>query len=1477
MTSVPSAPTRPPPIFRPPRALPPNVKSETIPEVKIENAVRELDDELAPPAKRRKTETFSNISSPAVITAGENKSSQEDLSDAQATELSGGPWRLTESLLASSLEKVSVEDELPPLPTRPWQYPSIAKPKQDLKPTGRVRKNVPIPNTPDKLEPPSEACRFGKSALAGFFPWTGKHPEDVLSEPNARHGYFDRPPNPPEKEMGSAKNALFGVFKHRSGLETLSVLLGLALERKCKTGLLSSTSNFRPPPRVTLTEAKRKAWLADLANAEVPLRRLSRTIPQGIRGQSLLEQCLGNLIPITRALWFIKCVGANEIRTLKRKGPGGAVTGGSEVKWLKEWTSFVAYFLEALLQQSVDLDWKRNIQYAMRLVSQLYLENLVDRDAFLDWILRAFAAADHNRTPFFLLLVQMYLPDIVRFRRRSKRLASSLVDKLELTTKAGDEVLLPLTARLKGILRKFVMDRPVCFIMPERWPQCKVILQTCLDLVNAAQRKLFEYIELHNVRTAASPHEQGNDSSTPQQAIIKLLDHSKTPYHAKSIVAECNTVCPDMNLRLSTVLRWATSRYRTSSHALYLATRLLRIWEREGDDVESALFAFMADSKTHTTDHASLKHLVAELSRSRLFSIGNYLQWIIVRGGARPGTFMDSAFTLKRTSASEETEVVPQTCNDPSQLLTEISLQHLPDHARSLRKLVLARAGFRADSERDVIHHCQLFLSRKLPEATDYDMISEAKDKPELSVPPWSSLSWSVKCDTSALLLDFVKLRCDVDKDSLQTLRPQNRFTAEEFFIVREILEKMDDLTVLADVLGFATKVPQESLLASVVDTIARHADTLSAIGAFSDLQEKSCRTYLALRPSKLSMATLATSMLGMNGRHLTRTIPIRLLQQDLVQGDRGSAVAACSPFSDGVAESLQQAGSHFFDDFERILQTGTKMNTQTMNKLFAVLIERIEKQDPNGDHLNDLRVLCQLLARLSLCRVSQSTVLITDWVKKQMRQGSWPTTRALLIGLVGTGCLKFGIIMQCASEVAKDNTTQKSNIAALIKSLFTRQVDESEPINYRFETERMQHIKENTIESLEVLSKMNSSDILSGIIQEIVESSIEAISTTPVPPLKDVPDLVRGCLQRQAENTLRGDDLKSHDERLGGKDVVALVDDFSYPLCKLNLRLQMHSAETGQGEELGEAFFTIASNSWTPDNLTQQWSSLLSAAGPEAARYVRAHAEDAFFTTLPQFLQSRSVVVPFDMPGSSVEVSTKYLDIAFAAGDAISGQYTSVMTAQLIEKLSLIHRMLSNTSTFAVSPMATSTPIPGLGLTPAAPTPSLPSPDTIAIVSQYLPLLLRMTCLQRLSTNTSPAILTKAAQQEHIKLAVLLTTLALHPTLKTTELPSRILAVVSTLVTQPQFTEEMHIYCAKLLKDKLRDPRVMFLFGSVNLCGTASVKDVGQGLQLHKESTAARVGEWKNWVRDWEVIEPSGGGEGSSWVGLGLFEARWV
>lgn len=86
----------------------------------------------------------------------------------------------------------------------------------------------------------------------------------------------------------------------------------------------------------------------------MPLRRLSRTIPHGIKNRVLLDQCALKEVPIERAIWLAKCVGANEIRASKRKGAPGTVSLGGEARWLKEWTSCVVQFLETAMAGSSD-------------------------------------------------------------------------------------------------------------------------------------------------------------------------------------------------------------------------------------------------------------------------------------------------------------------------------------------------------------------------------------------------------------------------------------------------------------------------------------------------------------------------------------------------------------------------------------------------------------------------------------------------------------------------------------------------------------------------------------------------------------------------------------------------------------------------------------------------------------------------------------------------------------------------------------------------------------------------------------------------------------------------------------------------------------------------------------------------------------------------------------------------------------------
>jgi hypothetical protein len=73
-----------------------------------------------------------------------------------------------------------------------------------------------------------------------------------------------------------------------------------------------SPSTFKIPMRVTLNDAKRQAWFADLANPNVPLHKLGKSVPHGAKGHDLLDLLHLNNVAIPRAVWFLRVFGANE-------------------------------------------------------------------------------------------------------------------------------------------------------------------------------------------------------------------------------------------------------------------------------------------------------------------------------------------------------------------------------------------------------------------------------------------------------------------------------------------------------------------------------------------------------------------------------------------------------------------------------------------------------------------------------------------------------------------------------------------------------------------------------------------------------------------------------------------------------------------------------------------------------------------------------------------------------------------------------------------------------------------------------------------------------------------------------------------------------------------------------------------------------------------------------------------------------------
>lgn len=285
---------------------------------------------------------------------------------------------------SSSIRQLQTEQDNTPLPmpkrrARFSRGPSKPhrNPIQSAPPAAAAKKdNRPKPYTieypqeaprykpvrPDAGRSSTELPRVSNSGYADFFPWTGTHAEDQFSEAVIRNGYFHKAP-PNQAESATAKPALFPLLKQKNCLNALSsVFLGVLAQRR-HSGQITSPSTFKPPPRVTLTDTKREMWLKDLANPATSLRRLSRTIPHGIRGKVLLEHCLNKNVPTERAVWLAKCVGANDLRAFRRKGVNQTFMGG-ETKWIRDWTVFVEQFVENVFSSFEMPDWKSKVTYA---------------------------------------------------------------------------------------------------------------------------------------------------------------------------------------------------------------------------------------------------------------------------------------------------------------------------------------------------------------------------------------------------------------------------------------------------------------------------------------------------------------------------------------------------------------------------------------------------------------------------------------------------------------------------------------------------------------------------------------------------------------------------------------------------------------------------------------------------------------------------------------------------------------------------------------------------------------------------------------------------------------------------------------------------------------------------------------------------------------------------------------------------------
>jgi mediator of RNA polymerase II transcription subunit 12 len=166
--------------------------------------------------------------------------------------------------------------------------------------------------------------------------------------------------------------------------------------------------------------------------------------------------------------------------------------------------------------------------------------------------------------------------------------------------------------RQYAVLRRLISRHP--------HPQ---LTHTVEDLDRRARRLL---------RPSQSPSSRTTDSARRVIALLDSVDYSVS-VQIEDLASTCIEMIPDANHLTSTLLAWASSIYRDGSHRAYLVVRLLRKLSQFGVDIDESILSYLRSPSPHQgSNPQNLSRIIAELVRSKSFSIGQYLQWLIATG-----------------------------------------------------------------------------------------------------------------------------------------------------------------------------------------------------------------------------------------------------------------------------------------------------------------------------------------------------------------------------------------------------------------------------------------------------------------------------------------------------------------------------------------------------------------------------------------------------------------------------------------------------------------------------------------------------------------------------------------------------------------------------------------------------------------------------------------------------------------------------
>ncbi|KAL7420053.1 RNA polymerase II mediator complex subunit [Cryptotrichosporon argae] len=427
-------------------------------------------------------------------------------------------------------------------------------------------------------------------------------PEDVLTEKNVKEGFSNPPPVHMNAESFSMHTAFHTALTDKGGLKWLMDTGRDIIKARDEAMPKLGERVFRISPRVTYNDAKRLAFLADLGNPAVPLLRLMRQpVPHGFKGVELLDTVfappsavrapagesarpLPAPVPVDRAVWFVRVLGANEIaahrgrtqpalNAVSAPSPAAAATPSSTATantaplpplssndwYTAEFTNVFTAWLRAQLAQltlpnpvgaanapkapgkpgmpaaktvpSVLSDpksrarWSAKWQYSMALLEQLRAKRLISIRLFMGWLVDNLGAANLAQVGFLAGLLAENVEHVLEHLAIARHCIRACCAKIEeIRASPARDAMMKIEEMLIELVRTLFTSNPEVLLSSRTWFRHAEMVRAIVapSELSAVGPSALEQIEQRNARLAFVPAKTEGASSPRRQQMAEL-------------------------------------------------------------------------------------------------------------------------------------------------------------------------------------------------------------------------------------------------------------------------------------------------------------------------------------------------------------------------------------------------------------------------------------------------------------------------------------------------------------------------------------------------------------------------------------------------------------------------------------------------------------------------------------------------------------------------------------------------------------------------------------------------------------------------------------------------------------------------------------------------------------------------------------------------------------------------------------------